>query len=667
MTLWGRLRSRFAASSSGPAPGAGSSSDPAPGKAGGAAWNGHKAYYVAGNLTRWLIIGVMFVFLLTMAIVLTEVMSFQDRVVRLVGDPDRARDTVLMLHEIESSPDAYPEDQSLPFAALAVYLDRVRSAQEQLGRFREIEGVATEADTDQSAALEDPAKVRFTKERGRLTDNLNELNRVLFEQDPQFRIAQSLEEITRTVDLLGRFTFAPAPAATTALQQVKQARSALEAVRERDDLAAATKGQLEQLDRSTAELEKLLNVDDASQQAAIAAQVEKVRDDLAPLKHGAEPAALAPILAGLEGTAAGLVQLAPNGHGEAAAEMVGKVDDLRAKLTDLRTAAALDVRNAGLTAQLDQFGAAVEALYALRLKGPSGLRATDDADPASPPNGGETEAFRLVLGNIGGAQTDLDRALTARFGTEYTVAKALANNVNSMRDQSEAFAELQAKTYTSAVGEVSEANAAAEAYQKTLAELNQGFADLERSLSNRTRIVAVGDVIRSGTVEGEEQANAKARAILQDFDALGRFDAIMMPLSLVLPADWAVTWIGLQPRKLATLSTVSVTTIYIFMIGAIGSLIYITKYFIGQALRGRMISEPPDRPLSWLVFRPVFGVVVAFALYLVVQAGQLAFGTGDDGFGTDLNIPIISVVALFAGILSWQALAAIETRGKAWF
>jgi hypothetical protein len=229
MSLWERLRSLSA----------GPSSNPAPVKAGHPAWDGNKAYYVAGNLTRWLIIAVMFVFLLTMAIVLTEVMSFQDRVVRLVGDADRARATVLMLHAIENSPGAYPEDQSLPFAALAVYLDRVRSAQEQLGRFREIEGVAIKADTDQSAGVEDPAQVRFSKERSRLTDNLNELNRVLFEQDPQFKIAQSLEEITRTVDLLGRFTFAPGPAATTALQQVKQARSDLEAVRERDDLAAA--------------------------------------------------------------------------------------------------------------------------------------------------------------------------------------------------------------------------------------------------------------------------------------------------------------------------------------------------------------------------------------------------------------------------------------------
>ncbi len=605
MKLWERVR-RVLAESNGADP------RPAPGKGAARtfAWDGTKAYYAVGNLTRWLIIGVMFVFLLTMAIVLTEVMAFQDRVVRLVGDQDRARDTVLMLHEIHNSPDVYREDQSLPFAALAVFLDRVRSAQGQLGRFRDIAGIEPLPDPNQSDGVQDPAFVRFAKERTRLTDSLNELNRVLSEQDPQFRIAQTLEAITRTVALLDQFTVAPeaAPQAVAALEEIKPAPE--------DVGAEVAVGQPEQ------------------------AQDQPVQTP-ANTGHGF--------------------------NGEAAAEMIGKVDDLRTRLTDLHAAAALDVRNTGLNAQLGVFEAAVEDLYALRLNGPSGLRMTSADDPPAARDA-TLEALRVALGNVGGAQNDLDRALTARFGTQYTVAKALANNINTMRDQAGAFAQLSAQTYTSSVGEVSEAKAAAEAYQKALAELNRGFADLERSLSSRTRIVAIGDVIRGRAGESEEQANAKARAILQDFDALGRFDGIMMPLSLVAPQGSTVARIGINPQKLATLSTVSITTIYIFMIGAIGSLIYITKYFIGQALRGRAITEHPDRPLSWLLFRPLFGVVVAFALYLVVQAGQLAFGTGDsDGFGTNLNVPIISVVALFAGLLSWQALAAIETRGKAWF
>ncbi|MEM7042387.1 MAG: hypothetical protein AAF543_06210, partial [Pseudomonadota bacterium] len=51
-----------------------------------------------------------------------------------------------------------------------------------------------------------------------------------------------------------------------------------------------------------------------------------------------------------------------------------------------------------------------------------------------------------------------------------------------------------------------------------------------------------------------------------------------------------------------------------------------------------------------------------------IRAGQLALGSGGgDEVGTTLNIPILSVLALFAGILSWQALAMIESRGGMWF
>jgi len=123
--------------------------------------------------------------------------------------------------------------------------------------------------------------------------------------------------------------------------------------------------------------------------------------------------------------------------------------------------------------------------------------------------------------------------------------------------------------------------------------------------------------------------------------------------------------IGINTRYISTLSHESLTLMFVFVIGAIGSLLYITKHYLHMAIQGHTWLDEPSRPLSWYLFRPIFGIVVALAVYLMVRAGQLALG-GSDSFG-NLNLPIFSVVALFAGLLSWQALDAIESRGKRWF
>ncbi len=72
-------------------------------------------------------------------------------------------------------------------------------------------------------------------------------------------------------------------------------------------------------------------------------------------------------------------------------------------------------------------------------------------------------------------------------------------------------------------------------------------------------------------------------------------------------------------------------------------------------------------PLSWYVFRPFFGAVIAFAIYLIYKAGQLALGAGGTpSLRSEVNIPILSVFALFSGLLAWQTLEMIEAKGLAW-
>ena len=129
-----------------------------------------------------------------------------------------------------------------------------------------------------------------------------------------------------------------------------------------------------------------------------------------------------------------------------------------------------------------------------------------------------------------------------------------------------------------------------------------------------------------------------------------------------------VSGFGFDPQRISTLSRETLALLFVFIIGAIGSVIYITKDSIQLVLEGNWLTDQPKRSMTWYLFRPVFGVIVALAAFLLFKAGQLAMGNNGavDG-GHDFNLPILSVIALFAGLLSWQALEVIETRGAYWF
>lgn len=72
--------------------------------------------------------------------------------------------------------------------------------------------------------------------------------------------------------------------------------------------------------------------------------------------------------------------------------------------------------------------------------------------------------------------------------------------------------------------------------------------------------------------------------------------------------------------------------------------------------------------LSWYWFRPIFGVVIAFAIYLLYKTGAAALGSGTDSIlAADVNLPMLALISLFAGLLSWHSLEVIEARGRRWF
>lgn len=80
---------------------------------------------------------------------------------------------------------------------------------------------------------------------------------------------------------------------------------------------------------------------------------------------------------------------------------------------------------------------------------------------------------------------------------------------------------------------------------------------------------------------------------------------------------------------------------------------------------GRCYDEGAGSSWMWLLFRPVFGVAIAFALFLLYKAGQIALGGGyGEALSSDVNLPVLSTLSLIAGLLSWQVLDMIRTRSK---
>ncbi|MGI9420391.1 MAG: hypothetical protein ACR2RA_21430 [Geminicoccaceae bacterium] len=264
----------------------------------------------------------------------------------------------------------------------------------------------------------------------------------------------------------------------------------------------------------------------------------------------------------------------------------------------------------------------------------------------------------------------VEDALDRRYPEHFLIASGLVEDLGALRSHLLTLGTIQPGEYRHDDGDLARGEDAQDLFETRLEVMSEEINDAESKLEKQGRVVALANVLEEDENETAEGAKVKAAGILQDYDALNRFGWLMMPLptfGLVSPrSPWAE--FGLNPLRLATLTTPSITTIYVLVIGAIGSLIYITKYQLKLVVDGHMLRTRPPMPLPWFLFRPIFGVVVALALYFLIRAGQLALGSGtDEEVGTTLNIPVLSVLALFAGILSWQALAMIETRGSVWF
>jgi plasmid maintenance system antidote protein VapI len=592
--------------------------------------------YGFGNLFRWVFIGLAFTLLISLIVALHEALSFQRHVRQLINDPERSRQVMVALQRIEESSHDAVSEGSLPFGAVAVRIDALMKATDALKGFT---GFIDKPDD----GGEGGAQMART-----------ELAALEFEEGATDAVAVS----TATAE--------SAPPVENEIP-VNQPASHKRATAEFHDLY----NQLQ------------LNLNDLRSLVVESTPEQRIVDKLDALRR---------IVTGLTRFSGGSEVVAPSNavdrgrRGEPATEKPAASDQGAAVLEGVAAGGALEQNVDNLRQAVavleDELTVKQKTLHVAKIFQDLGQHAdrleglkTDPgirmivSDPAAA--GAVPVKLERGPGDYGQAVdalaatlSRLERALSA-YNVDIRIAKDIASPVNALKLQADELGEF-AKGPDFAFNQSGDRQVGAGAqarYEKTVGDLNGAIQEIESSLARYTDQIALADAIGA-----DPDAQSKAQAILNEFRALGRFDPLLMPFEGPY-AGWLepLPDVGLNAKQLATLSNESLMLMFIFVVGAIGSLVHITKYYLKLALQGHRFSDRPERPWTWVLFRPVFGIVVALAVYLLVKAGQIAFSSEPSAASSPLNLPILSVVALFAGLLSWDALEAIENRGAAWF
>lgn len=567
--------------------------------------------HVASNLMRWSILAGLLVFLLSAILALHEALNFQDRVLELAGkDLDRARRVLGVLHDTLENPDSYPEDRELPYASIAVKLDRLSKVQDTLTTFI-VPPASPDATTTGSAVANTSPKTRENGAAKAAADPRAENGDrpVVTDAGAQWQAASNrlklaiadLDDTLKTGD--------PARKLLEALDRTRGHIQTLSAFRG----SAASKG------------DGVIT----SSGSAYAADLLKGEQDRFEL------------------------QLVVDGI----ASDFAKVEERVTTLPEDELLVAHLEQLKGEISQLETFYDSTD----LTIQQPSPV---EDDRPAL--------SVELVVEDIDHRINAIESVLL-QVDDGFVAASKLADLINRARRFSDRLQDMPTEGVTQqrALGDKPvDGTAAVVAFETTRGELSEAIQEIEAQLDRRTRVMVVADQLARLEEEGDHGRHSRALAILRAFDSVGRFEGTLMPFRSLAetPVLSAISGFGFDPQRVSTLSRETLALLFVFVIGAIGSVIYITKDSIQLVLEGNWLTDQPKRSLTWYLFRPVFGVIVALAAFLLFKAGQLAMGNSGVVDGSqDFNLPILSVIALFAGLLSWQALEVIETRGASWF
>ncbi|MGI9434161.1 MAG: hypothetical protein ACR2Q4_04915 [Geminicoccaceae bacterium] len=623
-----------------------------------------KLQYSLLNLVRWSILSGLLIFLLSAILAMHEALNFQDRVVALVSnDQGHARRVFGVLDDTIRNPENYPEDQLLPYASLAVRLDRLEAVQRQLDRFEITEVKVGDSDTfeanrrDESDARQNPGDRDQVDAEALVTAEHSD--RALQDMADQVVINGQINALN------GKFSDLQQPATAT----TDQARADKAAIDQAKAVKAAADFEqtLKRLEVSVADLEETLKGGDPS--LRIVGAFHKTRKHIKDLGGFRGE-----ILSVDDQTVTSTPYGAHAAEHPAIAEAANKFElDLVARdLERMLDAIEQEIKTLPvhhlLTRQLDDVKTKVADLESFYKA---------DKLEFEPQSGNEPPRQDLAQ-DVKKLSSRIDEmaVILSRSDPGYAAASQLATLINRARGFSDGLNDMDVSagihiTYREdANAKPSKGTEAQAAFQQVRGDLAVALQDLEKQIGRRTRVMAVADQLPMIEDDTDDGRRNRALSIVRDFDAVGRFQGVLMPLRGFSESGWltSLSGLGIDPQKISTLHRETLALLFVFIIGAIGSVIYITKYSIQLVLEGNWLTDRPKRSLAWFLFRPFFGVIVALASFLLFKAGQLALGNNGvlDGSG-DFNLPVLSVIALFAGLLSWQALEAIETRGATWF
>lgn len=564
--------------------------------------------HLISNSLRWIFIFLMFFYLFALVMTLIEALSFQKLVGKLVdGDASRARAVLLAVHAAQSEA-RRTEQTGLPFGQIAVKIDALHAVSEKL------HGIEAK-------------NFNYTRDR----------------RDPKERLRIQVDRL---------------------LLNASDLRAMLHDHRERKGLVLAES--LSALEGDINDIRQFqVGQVDPTEEVGPDTDFGSVSDPVDNLPTGAdrnEPgwvgATVAESLAQPETDETPLVTETADVK-RAFEEAIVQLENSFEQVDGLVEISGGDEV---LQRQLAKLDTAVEDLVALKIRRgqPIAYNPRDEI-----PEGDSQGQFDAIVNAIDDAVQGMTQVLVAE-NQALDQARRVSRPVSAIISAANELGALEVRADDS--GEILGPDILL--FNTAKGELARAVQQLEETLGTLTPEIGISHAI------GDDGARlAKANFIWRDFNAIGRFEGVLQPFYGLRENEThflggGFRWLsdlGFEPKGLATLGNETLNVMVVFVMGAIGSLIYLTKYQLLQTLQGASSKHPPTRSLAWYIFRPVFGIVIAFAIYLLYKAGQLALGGGGGSvLRADVNVPILSVISLFAGLMSWQALDAVETKGKAW-
>jgi len=620
---------------------------------------GSTSYNFVLNLFRWAVLGVILIFLLAAILALYEALNFQGRVLELTNNnSDRASRVLGVLYKTLDEPDRFSEDSELPFAAIAVRLDRLSRARQTLSEFNLPDDSSKALPVDGSADEKAPAK--------------QESEEVIADQDgPGQQAGGSRAEAEAGADSV---SFAKANGADGSPGQDLDAAAPNPAD---DDEATAPNDPKALLKAASQRL--ILSIVDLDDSVKASHPKRRLVDNFRKTSEGLKE------LRKFKGSIDVVEEekrLLPGWKAFAAEsdndttleasrfELEQLTERLEASFIRVDRGVQTSPGDGLLVTHLAKLGDEIEQLK-LFYKAED-LAFLEDITEKERDEFADLSVEDLIK-RIDQRINNLQSVLQA-VDSGFVAASKIAVLINDAREVAERIQKLPNEGVTheppKSTDLVVEGTPAMAKFDEVRGDLAKAIEALEQQLGERTRVMAVAGQLAELEEEGEHGRFSRAQAILHSFDSIDRFNGALRPLSGLSETKGLkmVSGFGFDSQRIATLSHGTLALTFVFVIGAIGSVIYITKDDIQHVLEGNRLTDPPKRSVIWHLFRPVFGVIVALAAFLLFKAGQLALG-GNGGTDVDqsFNLPILSVIALFAGLLSWQALEAIETRGATWF